>query len=79
VVIVATWRRQRERLLPALLLTWFVVQGLLPIAVGEGRYRKPFEGLLICQCLLLGSNFRRRDTSGASAVASAGQVQASRH
>jgi hypothetical protein len=55
VVTIVTWRRQRERLLPTLLLTWFVVQGLLPIAVGEGRYRKPFEGLLIAQCLLLAS------------------------
>jgi hypothetical protein len=53
VVTLKSWRRQRERLLPALLLTWFVVQGLLPLSVGEGRYRKPFEGLLIAQCLLL--------------------------
>lgn len=48
------WRTHRRYwLLPLLLLTWFVVQGLLPISVNEGRYRKPFEGLLICQCLLL--------------------------
>lgn len=51
---------RRERLLPALLLTWFVVQGLLPIAVNEGRYRKPFEGLVIAQWLLLASAARRR-------------------
>jgi hypothetical protein len=49
-------RRQRERLLPALMLTWFVVQGLFPLAVNEGRYRKPFEGLLLAQCLLLAAS-----------------------
>jgi hypothetical protein len=49
------WRRERERLLAVLLLTWFVVQGLLPLAVNEGRYRKPFEGLLVAQCILLAS------------------------
>jgi hypothetical protein len=63
VVTLATWRRQRERLLPALILTWFVFQGLLPIAVNEGRYRKPFEGLLIAQCLLLLSGGGRRASS----------------
>ena len=51
--------REKERLLPALLLTWFVIQGLLPLAVNEGRYRKPFEGLVIAQCLLLASGARR--------------------
>lgn len=59
VVTLARWRRERERLLPAMLLVWFVVQGLLPISVNEGRYRKPFEGLLIAQCLLLASGSRR--------------------
>lgn len=58
---VARWSRQRERLLPALLLTWFLFQGLLPIAINEGRYRKPFEGLVIAQCLLLASGVRRID------------------
>ena len=56
---VARRRQVRERLLPALLLTWFLVQGILPISVNEGRYRKPFEGLLIAQCLLLGAATRR--------------------
>jgi hypothetical protein len=59
VVTLARWRRERERLLPTLLLVWFVVQGLLPLSVNEGRYRKPFEGLLIAQCLLLASGARR--------------------
>lgn len=56
------WRRLRgQRLLPALLLIWILVQGLLPISVNEGRYRKPAEGLLIAQAvLLLGLAARRR-------------------
>lgn len=60
----ACWRRQRERLLPALILTWFVVQGLVPLVPNEGRYRKPFEGLLVAQCLLLAAacSGRRRST-----------------
>jgi hypothetical protein len=59
VMTLARWRSERERLLPSLLLTWFIVQGLLPISVNEGRYRKPFEGLLIAQCLLLAAGRRR--------------------
>ena len=39
--------------LPAMLVTWFLVQGLFPLSVNEGRYRKPFEGLLIAQLLWL--------------------------
>ncbi|MBB3060469.1 NPCBM/NEW2 domain-containing protein [Microbulbifer rhizosphaerae] len=61
------WRRLKgERLLPSLLLTWIVVQGLLPIAVNEGRYRKPGEGLLFAQAaLLLAARRRREEESGA--------------
>ena len=59
VATLARRRRQRDWLLPALLLAWFVVQGLFPLSVNEGRYRKPFEGLLIAQCLLLASGGRR--------------------
>lgn len=39
-------------LLPSLILAWFVVQVLIPIAINEGRYRKPFEGLAIAQLIL---------------------------
>ena len=54
------WRRLRgDRLLPCLLLTWFLVQGLLPVAVNEGRYRKPLEGLLVVQVALLVAVRRR--------------------
>jgi hypothetical protein len=57
---VARRSSERERLLPALLLTWFLFQGVLPISVNEGRYRKPFEGLLIAYCLLLASAARQK-------------------
>jgi hypothetical protein len=70
--LVLRWRRQRDWLLPALLGTWILVQGVLPLSLNEGRYRKPFEGLLIAQCLALvaGTRPRRRaalndDGSGA--------------
>jgi hypothetical protein len=47
-------RRSRDAT-PLLLLfaAWFVVQGLLPISVNEGRYRKPMEGLFIAAILLM--------------------------
>lgn len=59
VATIACRRHERERLLPALLVTWFIVQGLAPLAPNEGRYRKPFEGLLIAQGLLLACGCRR--------------------
>ncbi|HSW05124.1 hypothetical protein [Aquabacterium sp.] len=65
VLTVVCWRQQRERLLPALILTWFVVQGLVPLVPNEGRYRKPFEGLLLAQCLLLGATLSQRRRSAA--------------
>lgn len=63
-------RSQRARLLlPALILIWFVVQGLVPIVVNEGRYRKPFEGMLIAQFVLLAGTCRRSRTSVSSGEA----------
>ncbi len=55
---VVLWFCRRERphdcaLLGLVLLTWFVVQGLTPIVLNEGRYRKPVEGLVYCLPLLL--------------------------
>ncbi|MFV8784391.1 hypothetical protein ACNKU7_18390 [Microbulbifer sp. SA54] len=68
VLLLATafyWRGLRgERMLPGLLVTWIVVQGLLPIAVNEGRYRKPAEGLMLVQVALLLSARRRRVATG---------------
>ncbi len=56
--VVLLWRRRRDlkgpsAVLPAILLTWFLVQGVFPLSVNEGRYRKPFEGLLLAQLLWL--------------------------
>jgi hypothetical protein len=59
-LVALRWRRQRERMLPVLILTWFVVQGVLPIALNEGRYRKPFEGLLVAQALVRAAAGRAR-------------------
>lgn len=56
-------RRSRQRrylLLPSIILVWFVLQALTPIVVNEGRYRKPFEGLLIAQFVLIAGTCRRR-------------------
>lgn len=49
------WHRKKFKghwLLPAMLIAWFVVQGLIPIAINEGRYRKPYEGLAVAQVIL---------------------------
>lgn len=40
-------------LLPVLIVTWFVFQAPSLVAVNEGRYRKPLEGLLVVQVLVL--------------------------
>jgi hypothetical protein len=44
---------QSQRLLLLIFLTWFFVQGVVPICINEGRYRKPLPGLLIAQLVLL--------------------------
>lgn len=51
---------KNEKLLVIMLLTWFIVQALIPLAVNEGRYRKPAEGLMITLGLCLFSVYRRR-------------------
>jgi hypothetical protein len=40
-------------LLPALIGVWFLFQGVSLLAINEGRYRKPLEGLLIAELLVL--------------------------
>jgi hypothetical protein len=57
-------RLNRQWLLPSLILTWFIVQGVLPIAVNEGRYRKPFEGMIIAQLLALAAVSRGQARNG---------------
>lgn len=60
IVTVRYWRRlEGNRLLPVLIAVWILVQGLLPIAVNEGRYRKPAEGMLLAQVALLLAARRR--------------------
>lgn len=51
---IVIWRRSRfDLLLPAMIVAWFIVQAVMPISVNEGRYRKPYEGLLLAQAVLL--------------------------
>ncbi|HEY6527156.1 MAG TPA: glycosyltransferase family 39 protein [Cellvibrionaceae bacterium] len=42
-------------LFPSMIIAWFFVQAVLPISVNEGRYRKPFEGLIVVYLILLAS------------------------
>ncbi|WP_339075097.1 hypothetical protein [Teredinibacter turnerae] len=60
-----TWRKNKHQfqghqwLLAAIFTAWFVVQGFVPVSVNEGRYRKPYEGLIIAQLVLLAAYSRR--------------------
>jgi hypothetical protein len=48
------YRATLERpLLPILIVTWFLFQAVSLVSVNEGRYRKPLEGLLIAELLVL--------------------------
>lgn len=47
-------------LVPALIVTWFCFQAVSLISVNEGRYRKPLEGLLIVQALLMWQAMQRK-------------------
>ena len=67
-VIATVYYRRELRgqwLLPSLIAAWFIVQLLVPISVNEGRYRKPFEGLLIAQIVLLAAARKRQIKHGA--------------
>jgi hypothetical protein len=65
--------RRRDTLLPSLILTWFIFQGLAPLAVNEGRYRKPFEGLIVAQAVvLLGAARQPRPAPGAGSAGAGG-------
>ena len=55
------WPQQRRHLLfPSMILIWFIVQGLLPISVNEGRYRMPFNGMVIAWLILIWSTRKDR-------------------
>ncbi|HZU81761.1 MAG TPA: hypothetical protein VE987_02540 [Polyangiaceae bacterium] len=56
VAAAAAWRRATTRaqpLVPLLIGAWFALQAMTLLAVNEGRYRKPLEGLLIVEALVL--------------------------
>lgn len=55
IIVGLLWHRKKfssHWLLPTMLIAWFVVQALIPIAINEGRYRKPYEGLAVAQIIL---------------------------
>jgi hypothetical protein len=53
-VAAAQYRNTLTRpLLPMLISAWFLVQAVSLLVVNEGRYRKPLEGLLIAETLVL--------------------------
>ncbi|SMF43378.1 Dolichyl-phosphate-mannose-protein mannosyltransferase [Alteromonadaceae bacterium Bs31] len=62
---VVLWRKAPERftrrdlLLPGIFLAWFMIQGFMLLAVNEGRYRKPLEGLVLAQLIFLAGNTRK--------------------
>lgn len=55
---------RRQPLICILIAVWFYFQCMTLLTVNEGRYRKPFEGLLITQVLLLVDHRRRKDIHG---------------
>jgi len=58
------WREQVSRpLLPVLILVLLYFQGWMLLVPNEGRYRKPLEGLLVVQALVVVDHYRRRRTS----------------
>jgi len=59
------WRECRQQpLIWILIVVWFYFQCLTLVSVNEGRYRKPFEGLLITQILLLADYRRSKNIHG---------------
>jgi hypothetical protein len=64
------WQSEKWNLLPVLTISgWLFLCGT-PLGIGEGRYRKPFEGLLIANALWLGAAPRQRDFEGRPFVSS---------
>jgi hypothetical protein len=48
------------RILVFAMVVWFIFQGLMLMSVGEGRYRKPFEGMIIAQAVILCDRLAKR-------------------
>lgn len=58
------WREVLARpYLPLLIAVWLFFQGWMLLVPNEGRYRKPLEGLLIVQMLVLIDSKRRRSAA----------------
>jgi len=51
--------RSHHWLLPGIFAGWFIIQGFMPLAVNEGRYRKPLELFVVAQLLFLAGTSRR--------------------
>lgn len=67
-VAIYHWRDTLRRpLLPVLITVWFVLQACSLVAVNEGRYRKPLEGLLVAQLMVLIEQRRQRRAARATA------------
>ena len=60
IATVMRWRTTFARpLLPMVIGGWFLVQAVSLFIINEGRYRKPLEGLVIAELLVLLDNERR--------------------
>ena len=69
-------RDKRLELLPVLVTVTVLFFFLLPAAVGEGRYRKPLEGLLIANALWLVARTRKKNLGKSNTVCD-GQIELS--
>ena len=58
----------RRPLLPLLIGTWLFFQAWMLLVPNEGRYRKPFEGLIVAQILMLIDLRRSRNTASSIAI-----------
>ena len=63
--VVLRRRMQGQWMLAGVLGVWFFMQGLMFLAINEGRYRKPFEGLAVAQLVLLIAAAKGRTRPGA--------------
>jgi hypothetical protein len=57
----------REPFLPLLIAVWLFFQAWMLLVPNEGRYRKPFEGMLVAEVLLL-VDLRLRRNAGLAVI-----------
>ncbi|HEX5127087.1 MAG TPA: hypothetical protein VFW00_10140 [Rhodocyclaceae bacterium] len=63
IVAAAAWRWRdtlARPLLPTLIVAWFFLQACSLATINDGRYRKPLEGLLIAQVIIMWDQSRKR-------------------